>query len=118
MSANSDADSKLAAKEAGMDYFLEKPFTISDFRTLIGEISEDFSEYREYGGELMINSCELFPSIVPLPTISPDPSSTNLAALSISHTNTQDISSSMLMCPAPLYSSFSFKRDGSVVFEL
>jgi hypothetical protein len=52
MSANSDSESKRLAKEAGMDYFLEKPFTIADFNLVLqriymkeneGDYDEDFS---------------------------------------------------------------------------
>jgi CheY-like chemotaxis protein len=35
MSANSDSESKRLAQEAGMDYFLEKPFSMSDFNELL-----------------------------------------------------------------------------------
>jgi CheY-like chemotaxis protein len=38
MSANSDAESKRLAKEAGMNYFLDKPFTIADFNLVLQRI--------------------------------------------------------------------------------
>ena len=38
MSANGDAETRRLAHEAGMQYFLPKPFTIADFRTLIETI--------------------------------------------------------------------------------
>ena len=52
MSANSDAESKRLAKEAGMNYFLDKPFTIADFNLVLqriymkeneGDYDQDFS---------------------------------------------------------------------------
>ena len=38
MSANGDAETRRLAHEAGMQYFLPKPFTIADFMTLIETI--------------------------------------------------------------------------------
>ena len=38
MSANGDAETRRLAHEAGMQYFLPKPFTIAEFRTLIETI--------------------------------------------------------------------------------
>ena len=38
MSANSDAETKRLAHEAGMQYFLPKPFTIAEFIALLDTI--------------------------------------------------------------------------------
>ena len=38
MSANSDAETRRLAHEAGMQYFLPKPFTIAEFRALLESI--------------------------------------------------------------------------------
>lgn len=38
MSANSDAETRRLAHEAGMQYFLPKPFTIAEFRALLETI--------------------------------------------------------------------------------
>jgi CheY-like chemotaxis protein len=41
MSANSDAESKQCAKEAGMDYFIEKPFAMVDFLRVLDSIEKE-----------------------------------------------------------------------------
>ena len=43
MSANSDAESKQCAKDAGMDYFIEKPFVMADFLKVLDACSADCS---------------------------------------------------------------------------
>ena len=43
MSANSDDVSREEAKKAGMDFFLEKPFTISDLEHLLETIRAAFA---------------------------------------------------------------------------
>jgi CheY-like chemotaxis protein len=53
MSANSDSESKRLAKEAGMDYFLEKPFTMDDFnvilqRMYISQHPDDFLDDEDF----------------------------------------------------------------------
>jgi CheY-like chemotaxis protein len=44
MSANSDAETRRLAHEAGMQYFLPKPFTIAEFRALIETIRSGSQE--------------------------------------------------------------------------
>lgn len=41
MSANSDAETKRLAHEAGMQYFLPKPFTIAEFKALLDSIRSE-----------------------------------------------------------------------------
>ena len=51
MSANGDAETRRLAHEAGMQYFLPKPFTIAEFRTLIETIRAQELQFQ------MITTC-------------------------------------------------------------
>jgi CheY-like chemotaxis protein len=64
-SANNDAEGKTSAIAAGMDYFLEKPFSVADFEALLDEIYDDFSEYRDYGDDVTIAGAHIQKSFDP-----------------------------------------------------